>query len=148
MIGKIRRAFATSRFCATYAMQLDAGINVIDGLEAAQRASLSGLFRAAVRRAVPEVRNGSQVGPLLASSGAFPEPMTRAVCIGEQTGELDQELTRTAAEYQKEALARLETAAEWLPRLLYIAILLYIGYSIVTMYQAYLTEAGKILGGV
>ncbi len=147
-VGKLRRAFATSRFCATYGMQLDAGINVIDALEAAQRASLSGLIRAAIRRAVPEVRSGSQVGPLLAASRAFPEPMTRAFCVGEQTGELDEELTRMAAEYQNEALARLETLAEWVPRLIYVGILIYVGYSVVMMYKGYLSDVGKIIDGM
>lgn len=135
MVGKIRRAFATSRFCATYEMQLDAGINVIDALEAAQRASLSGLIRAAIKRAIPEVRQGSQVGPLLVASGAFPELMTRAVCIGEQTGELDKELARMTDEYREEALGRLDTLSEWVPRLIYVAILLYAGYSIVKVYM-------------
>jgi type II secretory pathway component PulF len=147
MIGKIRRAFATSRFCATYGMQLGAGINVIDALQAAQRASLSGLITAAIRRAIPEVRNGAQVGPLLAVSGAFPPPMTRALIVGEQTGELDEELTRMTAEYQEEALARLDTAAEWVPRLLYVGILIYVGYSVVRMYQGYLVDLGKIIDG-
>ncbi len=145
MVGKIRRAFATSRFCATYEMQLDAGINVLDALEAAQRASLSGLVRTAIRRAIPEVRNGAQVGPLLAASGAFPEPMTRALCVGEQTGELDQELLRMASEYQAEALARLETLAEWVPRLIYVGILIYVGYSVVMMYKGYIADIGKII---
>jgi type II secretory pathway component PulF len=145
MIGPIRRAFATSRFCATYGMQLDAGINVIDALESAQRASLSGMMRAAIKRAIPEVRQGAQVGPLLAASGAFPEPMTRAMCVGEQTGELDQELARMAAEYQKEALARLETASEWVPRLIYVAILLYTGYSIIMVYMAYMSTLGQLM---
>jgi type IV pilus assembly protein PilC len=144
-IGKLRRAFATSRFCATYGMQLDAGINVIDALEAAQRASLSGVVRSAIRRALPEVRNGIQVGPLLASSGAFPEPMTRAFCVGEQTGELDQELARMAAEYQQEALARLETLAEWLPRLFYVGILLYIGYSVVMLGKGYVADMTNLM---
>jgi len=146
-IGKLRRAFATSRFCATYGMQLDAGINVIDALEAAQRASLSGVVRAAIRQAIPEVRNGVQVGPLLAVSGAFPEPMTRSFCVGEQTGELDQELARMATEYQGEALSRLETLAEWVPRLFYVGILIYIGYSIIMMYKGYIADLGKIIDG-
>ena len=145
LMGKIRRAFAVARFCATYEMQLNAGINVIDALQAAQRASRSGLIRMAAQRAIPEVRNGAQVGSLLAASGAFPEPMTRAFCVAEQTGELDQELARLAADYQAEALSRLENAAEWLPRLFYIAILLYVGYGIVSGYQKYLQEVGKLL---
>jgi type IV pilus assembly protein PilC len=147
-IGKVRRAFATSRFCATYGMQLDAGVNVIDALQAAQRASQSGLMREAVLKAIPEVRNGLQVGPLLASSGAFPEPMTRAVCVGEQTGELDQELERMAKEYQDEAVSRLQTVAEWTPRLLYTGILIYVAYRIITMYMASFADLNKVLDGM
>ena len=138
VIGKIRSSFSTSRFCAVYAMQLDAGINVIDALEAAQRASLSGMIKQAVRNAIPEIRNGSQVGPLLAASRAFPEPVIRAILVGEQTGELDEELTRMTKEYQEKGVARLETVADWLPKLLYIGICLYVGVQMVgiimTMY--------------
>ena len=141
LVGGIRRALSTSRFCATYEMQLDAGINVIDALQAAQRASRSGVIRAAVERAIPEVRGGAQVGGLLAAGNAFPEPMIRSFCVGEQTGELDAELKRLAAEYQAEGLARIETLAEWLPRFFYIAILCYIGYGVVTWYQSYLQTA-------
>jgi type II secretory pathway component PulF len=145
LVGKIRSALSTSRFCATYEMQLDAGINVIDALQAAQRASRSGLIRRAVARAIPEVRGGAQVGAALAASGAFPEPMIRCFCIGEQTGEIDQELKRLAAEYQAEGLARLETLAEWLPRLFYIAILGYVGYGVIVWYQSYLSQAMGLL---
>lgn len=145
LVGGIRRALSTARFCATYGMQLDAGINVIDALQAAQRAGQSGLIRAAVARAIPEVRGGAQVGGLLAASGAFPEPMIRSFCVGEQTGELDAELQRLAAEYQAEGLARIETLAEWLPRLLYIAVVINVGYGVVTWYRSYLAQAMSLL---
>ena len=72
--------------------------------------------------------------------------MIRSFCIGEQTGEIDQELLRLASEYQAEGLARIETLAEWLPRLLYIAILGYIGFGIVTWYQNYLHQAMDMFG--
>ena len=144
LIGKVRRAFATARFCATYGMQLDAGINVLDALQAAQRASRSGLVRRTIERALPEVRQGRQVGPLLAVSGAFPEPMMRAFSVGEQTGELDAELARMASQYQAEGVTRLETAAEVTARGLYLAILLYIGYVLVSGYKAYLEKALSI----
>ena len=145
LVGEIRRALSTSRFCATYEMQLDAGINVIDALQAAQRASRSGVIRAAVERAIPEVRGGAQIGGLLAAGTAFPEPMIRSFCVGEQTGEIDQELKRLAAEYLAEGLARIETLAEWLSRFFYIAILGYIGYSIVVWYQSYLHTAMRFM---
>jgi type II secretory pathway component PulF len=148
LVGKVRTCFATSRFCATYEMQLDAGINVIDALEAAQRASLSGLIKRAVRRAIPEIRNGAQVGSLLASSGALPEPVTRAILVGEQTGHLDEELARMSKEYQEKGVARLETLTEWLPRLLFVCIILYIGYRATLIILGYFQTLNKIMEGM
>ncbi len=135
LIGKVRRAFALSRFCTVYGLQLDAGVNVIDALIAAGRSSRSGSIRAAVDAAVPQVRGGAQVGPLLATSGAFPEEMMQAIIVGEETGKLDEELSRLAAESRQEALDRLETLADWLPKLLYIAIVVYMGWRILGVIQ-------------
>lgn len=72
IIGPLRRAMAMSRFCATYDLQLDAGVNVMQSLYGAANASQSGLVRRAIARSLPQVRLGHQVGPLLAKSGAFP----------------------------------------------------------------------------
>ncbi|HYR58984.1 MAG TPA: type II secretion system F family protein, partial [Chthoniobacteraceae bacterium] len=126
-----------SRFCATYEMQLGAGVNVMDGLKAAARASRSGLIAAAVRRALPKVAQGSQVGPLLSAGSGFPSSMLRDFTVGEQTGRLDEELDRLAEEHRRAALARLDTLAEWVPRLIYIGVVAYLGYRIVDFYAGY-----------
>jgi type IV pilus assembly protein PilC len=125
-------------------MQLDAGVNVMDALEAAGRASRSGLIRSAVRRAVPEVRSGAQPGPLLAVSGAFPEAVNHAIAVGEESGALDTELQRLAADYQADGLTRLDTLAEWVPRMLMLAIFAYVGYGIVRFYLGYLQQVQDI----
>ncbi len=138
VIGGIRRAFALSRFCGTYDMQLEAGVNVIDSLEAAGRASRSALIQRAARRAVSSVRDGSQVGPLLAQSRAFPEEMIRSFLVAEETGQLDRELPRMTTEYLKEGLGKLSALSEWGPRLMYVGILMYLGWNVVMGYKGYL----------
>ena len=138
VVGRIRRSFALARFCLIYEVQLDAGLNVLEALPAAARASRSGMIRQAVERALPELRAGSQVGPLLAVSRAFPEEMMRAMMVGEETGGLDRELQRMAAEYQKDALARLDLFAEWSAKLLYVALVLYLAWRIIAGYAGYL----------
>ncbi len=65
------QSFALARFCATYEMQLDSGVNVMDSLTAASKTSQSALVRDVVDKTVPLVRGGAQVGPLLAGSDAF-----------------------------------------------------------------------------
>jgi len=135
VLGKIRRSFALSRFCTVYGLQLDAGINVIDAVLAASRASLSGLVRTAVNSAVPQIRTGSQVGPLLAASDAFPTELTQSLIVGEETGSLDDELRRMGKEFRENAVSALEMFADWLPKLLYVGIVVYMAWKIVSLYQ-------------
>jgi type II secretory pathway component PulF len=134
VFGKLRRAFALGRFCTAYHLQLEAGVNVLGSLEVAGAASGSAILREAVARAVPAVRSGGQVGAALAGTGAFPEPFIRAFTVGEETGELDQELNRIGETYRSAAMRRLETIVEWVPRLLYIGILGYVAWQIVAFY--------------
>ena len=135
LLGKVRRSFALSRFCTVYGLQLDAGVNIIDALVAAGESSRSGGVRAAVKTAVPEVRGGAQVGPLLATSDAFPMELMQTIIVGEETGKLVEELKRLAKDLREEALGRLETLADWLPKLLYVGIVLYLGWRILGIIQ-------------
>lgn len=145
LFGKVRRAFAVARFCGTYQVQLDAGVNVMDSLTAAGRSSRSGMIRSAVRRALPEVRGGVQAGPMLAHSGAFPADVGQAICNGEETGSLDEELQRLAGEYQQEGLTRLDTVTEWVPRVVMLGIFIYVGYGIVSLYAGYLKQVEQLV---
>lgn len=145
IVGKVRRSFASARFAMIYAIQLEAGVNVIDALIMAGRASQSGVVRHVVDVVVPEVRAGSPAGPLLAVSDAFPEEMTRAIVVGEQSGRLDEELNRVAAEAQVEALTRLDSGAEWLSKLIYFAVLIYVSWRVISTYRDVLSIYGKLL---
>jgi type IV pilus assembly protein PilC len=135
VLGSIRRGFALSRFCTVYGMQLDAGINVIDSVISAGHSSVSGLVRSAVDRAIPQIRAGSQVGPLLAASEAFPSDLTQALIIGEETGSLDDELRRMAKEFRDRALVALDRFADWMPKIVYAAIVAYLGWKIIGLIQ-------------
>lgn len=143
-VGKIRRSYALARFCATYDMQLEAGVNVMDSLQAAGRASRSGLISAAVERAVPELRQGVQVGPLLARGNAFPESFVRTILVAEETGELDRALERLTTQYQADGLRALATFADWIPRFVYFAVAMYAGWNIISFYRVYLQEVSQI----
>lgn len=145
-VGKIRTAFAVSRFCSTYNMQLDAGVNVMDSLSEASRASRSGLIHLAVKRALPELRRGAQAGEQLARTpAAFPKDMLSAIIVAEETGRLDQTLTRLAEEYRAEGFRRIDIAAEWIPRLIYLSIVLYLGWQIVMLAAGYVRQLDSLM---
>jgi type IV pilus assembly protein PilC len=144
LIGSVHRAFAMSRFCLAYDLQLEAGINTLDALKASAEASRSALVRKKVRSILPQVGQGAQVGPLIAEGDAFDPEVTQAIIVGEETGRLDRELQRLAIEQDQKAFKRLDALAEWAPRLTYLCILLYLGYTIVSVYANYLNTVLSI----
>ncbi len=147
VFGSLRRAFAMSRFCAAYNMQLDAGINVFSSLDASGRASGSAVVGAAAERAVRFVREGKSIADGIGPTGAFPEPVVRAFFIGESTGSLDHELSRLAKEYRESALRRLEFISEWLPRMVIIGVAIYVGWIVVKVWTNYFKSLGDIIKG-
>jgi type II secretory pathway component PulF len=145
LLGKVRRAFALSRFCAAYNLQLDAGVNVLASLDIAGRASGSAIIRSASTEALPSVRAGGKAGAALIATGAFPEPFASAFTVGEETGGLDQELRRLSDEYRSAALRGLETLADWAPRIVYLAILIYLACQIIGVFQGSMRDFRNLL---
>ena len=126
LLGKLRRHLALSRFCATYEMQLQGGINVMDGVTAAAEASQSARIRLAVAGIVPQMRTGISLGTLITGQAAFPAALQRTIRLGEESGSLDEDLVRWAAYYQKSAVDALETLGTWIARMVYVVIAIYL----------------------
>jgi type II secretory pathway component PulF len=92
------------------------------------------VLRDAVASAMPAVRSGGQVGPALENTRAFPKQFVRAFAVGEHTGELDREILRVGEKHREAAMRRLEMIAEWVPRILYVAILAFVAWRIIGSY--------------
>ena len=135
LVGRLRRNLALSRFCATYEMQLSAGVNAMDSLSAAGEASGSARVRAEVARMVPGMMAGASLGALLPGRAVFPATFQRSVRTAEDTGTLDADLRRWSEYYQKASVDALEAAGAWLTRIVSVVILIYVGYKIVMTYS-------------
>ncbi len=146
LVGALRRNMALNRFCATYEMQMQAAINMMDGLRSAAEASQSALIRGEIERIIPKVRAGSSIAPLIAGSSVFPNALQRVFRIGEDTGSLDEDLRKWADYYRKAAVAKMESLGSWLPRIITFCIAGYMIYAILTVFQqGYIDPVNKIL---
>ena len=145
IFGKMRRAFALSRFCATYEMQLQSGVNVMDSLASAGTTSQSALVKQVVDRAIPLVRTGAQVGPQLAGSDAFTQDMVRSFMVGEETGNLDEELKRMTNDFQTQAMSLLDLLGGVFAKGIYFLIMAYAAYLIITGYLHYFSTINKMV---
>lgn len=145
VLGKLRQCMTVARFCATYSMNGAAGINVIDSLLSAGEVSHSALLRQIAIDAVPALRRGEQLSPQLSGSSAIPKRVIRSIRLGEETGGLDEELAMVTEDLQRQGLNLVDMVSEWLPRLLYVGVMIYVGYQIIVTYQASMQSLNDIM---
>ena len=148
MVGKLRRNLALSRFCATYEMQLQAGINVYDSLRSAGDASQSARIAAFIAAALPKVRGGASFGSALTGQGVLPSALQRAIRLGEETGDLDENLRRWAGYYQQAAVGALDAVGTWIPRICYFLIAGYLIYCILGAQMSENKAIQQVLDGM
>ena len=145
MLGNTRKCLTACRFCGTFEMQLQAGVNTMDALRSAAQASQSALFIKAARRMQDGLRAGNKVGDLLNEERVFPRRMVQGIKLGEETGYLDQELDRLAKDYEKKGLHWLEIIGEWMPKLVYLFILIYSAWQVVGFYEGMMQSYRSLL---
>ena len=138
VLGSMRRDLALSRFSAAYDMQLEAGVNVLGALEASGKASASANFRNAAEKALMEVRSGGSVSTALVGTRAFPDRFIRAFMVGEESGRLDQELRTMSEEYRKGGFRKMEALSEWIPRIVFLGVAVWVGWLYISSYLGYL----------
>jgi type II secretory pathway component PulF len=138
-IGPIREKFALARFFATLDAQLEAQVNIWEAFANAAKTSDSARIITAAREAIPMLQAGERLSEALAVKKVLPEDYIRSFRVAEQTGELDAELTLLAQRSEELAVASLKRWSEWLPRMIYTLVLLYVAWGIVQWYASYLT---------
>jgi len=145
LFGNTRKSLTAARFCGTYEMQLQAGVNMVDALRSAAQASQSAIFIQTIRRIQDGLLAGQKAGDLLEREPAFPRRMVQGIRLGEETGYLDQELERMTKEYEEKAVHWLEAMGEWLPRMIYLFVVLYSAWQVVSMYLGMAKQVQNVL---
>lgn len=93
---------AIARYARTLATTFKAGVPLVYGLESAAGASGNIVFKEAIMKIREDVMTGQQLNFAMASSGLFPPMITQMVSIGEESGDLEEMLSKSAALYEEE----------------------------------------------
>jgi type IV pilus assembly protein PilC len=134
VIGMLLRKIAVARFCQTLSTLTSSGVPILDGLEITARTSGNAIIEDAVMVVRKSVEEGRTISEPLAETKVFPPMVVQMINVGEQTGALDQMLSKIAEFYEEEV----DTAVNGLTKLiepLMIAILgVVIGTIVTAMY--------------
>jgi type II secretory pathway component PulF len=117
-------------------------------MELAGSASHSGLLRHASRDAARRIATGETIAGAMADVHGFPLIFVHGIATAEETGTLDHEMNRWAAAESIEAGDAVQRAAQWLPKIAYGVVVLYVAYRILTMMSGYYGGMMKQMEGL
>jgi type IV pilus assembly protein PilC len=102
VLGDVLLKGAVARFTRTLGTLISSGVPILSGLEITARTSGNRVISDAILQARAAIREGETVGAPLKASGVFPPMVVQMISVGEQTGALDEMLTKIAIFYEAE----------------------------------------------
>ncbi len=102
IIGMLLRKIAVARFCRTLGTLTASGVPILDGLEITAKTSGNAIIEDAVMAVRKSVEEGKTISEPLAQTKVFPAMVVQMINVGEQTGALDQMLSKIADFYEEE----------------------------------------------
>ena len=123
IIGMILRKIAVARFCRTLATLISSGVPILNGLEITARTSGNAVVEDAVMATRKSVEGGQSLAAPLKETDVFPPMVVQMISVGEQTGALDNMLSKIADFYEDEV----DTAVGNLMTLMEPILILFLG---------------------
>jgi type IV pilus assembly protein PilC len=132
VVGMLLRKIAVSRFCRTLSTLTASGVPILDGLEITAKTAGNAIVEDAVMVVRKSVEEGKTISEPLAETKVFPAMVVQMINVGEQTGALDQMLSKIADFYEDEV----DTAVAGLMKLMEPVMIAVLGAVIGTIVAA------------
>ena len=135
-IGDLVQKVCLARFSRTYSALIGAGVPMLQAIEITGKTSGNKVIEKAMHAVGESVRAGGQIStPMRAEPNAFPIMVTQMIGVGEETGALEQMLSKIADFYEDEVAAGLKALTSILEPLMIVVVGGMVGFIVVSMYM-------------
>jgi type IV pilus assembly protein PilC len=144
VIGSLLEKAAVARFARTLSTTFAAGVPLIDALDSAAGASGNAKFRDAILEIRTEVSSGMQMNLAMRNCDIFPDMVIQMVAIGEESGAVDDMLSKVANVYEQQVDDAVDGLTALLEPMIMIVLGVVIGSLVIAMYLP-IFEIGKVI---
>ena len=134
VLGDLLRKSAVSRFTRTLGTLISSGVAILDGLEITAKTAGNRVIHDAVMQSRQSIAGGETIAAPLASSGVFPPMVISMIAVGEQTGGLDEMLTKIADFYDEEVDVAVGALLSLMEPVMIVVLGVIVGGMVVAMY--------------
>ena len=134
VLGDVLRKSAVSRFTRTLGTLISSGVSILDGLEITARTAGNQVIHNAVMASRASIAGGETIAAPLQKSKVFPAMVISMIAVGEQTGGLDEMLSKIADFYDEEVDAAVSTLLSLMEPIMIVVLGVIVGGMVVAMY--------------
>jgi type IV pilus assembly protein PilC len=138
VLGRAMRDMAYARFCKSFYILYSSGIPIVDAASTAVNMSGNAAVTMRLEGAIVSIRAGEAM--YKGFSKSVPMEIRNLWEVGEESGELDKTSRKLAGMYLESSQRWFNEFVSWLPKLVYIGILIYLTIIV-------LRNAASVLGG-
>jgi len=134
VLGDVLRKSAVSRFTRTLGTLISSGVSILDGLEITAKTSGNRVIQDAIMESRSSIAGGETIAAPLKKSQVFPPMVISMIAVGEQTGGLDEMLSKIADFYDEEVDAAVSGLLALMEPLMIVFLGVVVGGMVVAMY--------------
>jgi type IV pilus assembly protein PilC len=134
VLGDVIRKSAVSRFTRTLGTLISSGVSILDGLEITAKTAGNRVVQDAIMESRSSIAGGDTIAAPLKKSGVFPPMVISMISVGEQTGGLDEMLSKIADFYDEEVDAAVSNLLSLLEPVMIVFLGVVVGGMVVAMY--------------
>lgn len=134
VLGDVLRKSAVSRFTRTLGTLVSSGVSILDGLEITAKTAGNRVVQDAIMESRASIAGGDTIAQPLKKSGVFPPMVISMISVGEQTGGLDEMLSKIADFYDEEVDAAVSNLLSLLEPVMIVFLGIVVGGMVVSMY--------------
>jgi len=134
VLGDVIRKSAVSRFTRTLGTLISSGVSILDGLEITAKTSGNRVIHDAVMESRASIAGGETIAAPLERSKVFPPMVISMIAVGEQTGGLDEMLSKIADFYDEEVDVAVGTLLSLMEPVMIVVLGVVVGGMVVAMY--------------
>jgi type IV pilus assembly protein PilC len=147
VLGDVLLKGAVARFTRTLGTLIASGVPILSGLEITARTAGNKVISEAIMTARASIREGETVAAPLKTSGVFPPMVVQMISVGEQTGALDEMLTKIAVFYEAEVDTAVDTMTSVIEPVMIVLMGGIVGGMVVAMYLPMFKLISVVSGG-
>ncbi len=144
IIGPTLRKIVVARFTRTLGTLLSSGVPILDALDICARTSGNKVVQNGIMRAREKISEGHDMAGPLAESRVFPSMVVQMIGVGEQTGAMDQMLSKIADFYEEEVDSAVTALTSLIEPVMMAFLGVVVGGLIIAMYLPIFNLAGNI----